>query len=313
MMAMTRRDSGPARGDAASWSVPWAAALVLVAAVGVWSQWSALAHITGLGLRDEEQSHVLLAPIVIAWMVWLRKSRLTLVPPRPSWLGPATVVGGWAFAWWGFDQGHQAAEHLGALVVVLGAVLSFTGVAALRQFLPAVPLLLFAVPVPGFLRQQIALPLQDMAAAVTFETLVLAGVDVARQGNVLEINGTSVAVAEACNGMRMVFALGLVVYAFVFSVPLRTSARIFLLALSPVIALVCNVIRLVPTALFFGYSDEETAVAFHDIAGWVMLLVALVILWKIVRLLEWLEIPVTRMRLAGRRDADETDLAGAGS
>ena len=228
-------------------------------------------------------------------------------------MGPTTVVGGWAVALWGFNQGHQAAEHLGALVVVLGAILSFTGAAAVRQFLPALPLLLFSVPVPGFLRQQIALPLQDIAAAVTFETLVLAGVDVARQGNVLEINGTSVAVAEACNGMRMVFALGLVVYAFVFSVPLRTSARIFLLALSPVIALVCNVIRLVPTALFFGYSDEETAIAFHDIAGWVMLLVALAMLWKIVRLLEWLEIPVTRMRLAGRRDADESDLAGAGS
>lgn len=287
--------------------------MAVVASIAIWSQWSALTHIASLGLRDEEQSHVLLAPVVIVWMIWLRKSRLTLVPPRSSWLGPVVVSGGWAFAWWGFDQGHQAAEHLGALIVVLGSVLAFTGVAAIHQFLPALPLLLFAVPVPGFLRQQIALPLQDMAAAVTFETLVLAGIDVARQGNVLEINGTSVAVAEACNGMRMVFALGLVVYAFVFSVPLRASARVFLLALSPVIALVCNVIRLVPTALFFGYTDEETAIAFHDIAGWVMLLVALAILWKIVRLLEWLEIPVTRMRLAGRRDADDAKLAGQGS
>lgn len=296
-----------------AWTPAWVVGLVALVAAAVWAQWSSIAHIVAIGLRDEEQSHVLLVPVVIVWMVWLRKTRILLVPPRPSWLGPLVVAGGWTLGWWGFDGGRQAAEHFGALVVVLGAVLTLTGAAALRQFMPAVPLLLFAVPVPGFLRQQIAMPLQDMAAAVTYETLVLAGVEVVRQGNVLVINGTSVAVAEACNGMRMVFALGLVVYAFVFSVPLRTSARVFLLALSPVIALVCNVIRLVPTALFFGYSSEETAIAFHDIAGWVMLLVALAILWKIVRLLEWLEIPVTRMRLAGRRDADDGDLAGAGS
>jgi len=210
------------------------------------------------------------------------------------------VLGAWLLASWGFAGGHQAAEHLGGILVVVGAALTVTGPAAIRQFLPALPVILFAIPVPGFLRQQIAMPLQEIAAVVTFETLVLSGVDVLRQGNVLVVEGQPIAVAEACNGMRMVFALGLVVYAFVFSVPLRTVPRIILLALAPVIALVCNVIRLVPTAFLYGFADPDTAEAFHDIAGWVMLLVALAILWKVVRLLEWLELPVTRMRLAGR-------------
>ena len=57
---------------------------------------------------------------------------------------------------------------------------------------------------------------------------------------------------EACNGMRMVFAFFLVVYAFAFSTPMKHSTRLVLLALSLVAALICNVIRLFPTSLIYG-------------------------------------------------------------
>ncbi|MFK7960971.1 MAG: exosortase/archaeosortase family protein [Phycisphaerales bacterium] len=271
-----------------------------LAAAAAFQQRGALTDITSIGLRSEEQSHVLLVPIIAAWLIWLRRARLDLVPPRPSLLGPLTMAFGWGMTWFGFAQGVQAAEHLGALITVVGAIFAFTGMAAVRQFWVVLPLLIFAVPVPGAIRTEIALPLQKMAATVTFETLTIFSVPVIQSGNLLTINGEQIAVAEACNGMRLVFALALVVYAFVFSVPLRTGPRIALLLLAPVIALVCNVIRLVPTALFFGYGSVEWATRFHDISGWVMLLVALAILWKCVRLMEWLELPVSRLRLANR-------------
>ena len=98
----------------------------------------------------------------------------------------------------------------------------------------------------------------------------------------------------------MVFALGVVVYAFAFSVPLRPGVRLLLLLMSPVVALVCNVIRLIPTAALFGYATTESAQLFHELSGWVMLFVALLLLVSMLRLVRWLELPIFPFRLAAQ-------------
>ena len=64
--------------------------------------------------------------------------------------------------------------------------------------------------------------------------------------------------------------------------------------------MLCNVIRLVPTSLIFGYGSVDTAQRFHDISGWVMLPVALFILIAVLRTFRWLEFPITSLRLAGQ-------------
>ena len=106
------------------------------------------------------------------------------------------------------------------------------------------------------------------------------------------------------NGLAMAFtvafALTLVVYAFAFGTPLRPSTRVVLLVCSPLVAMLCNVIRLVPTSIIFGYGSVEAAERFHDAAGWVMLAVALVILAGVLRTIRWLEFPVTSFRLANQ-------------
>jgi exosortase/archaeosortase family protein len=124
------------------------------------------------------------------------------------------------------------------------------------------------------------------------------GVPIERSMNLLTINGQDVAVAEACNGMRMVLALILVSYAFAFSIPLRWYARTLVLVMSPVAALGCNVIRLLPTVVLYGYADESLADSFHDISGWLMVPLAFCALLGLFALLRWALIPVTRFTLA---------------
>lgn len=276
---------------------------VLLLSMVLGTAWLLRAPITdmiGIGLRDEEQSHIFLAPIVALLLLWLRRTRLRYLAYSPSMVGPAVILGGWLMCWVGFEAGIQAAWHGGALVAILGVVLSFTGVALLQLFAPVLIVLIFVIPVPGALRHDIALPLQAQATAVTHSVLELVNVGSVRSGNVLLINGQQVAVGEACNGMRMVFALTLVAYAFAFGRPLNNMLRIVILLISPLIAIACNVIRLVPTSLIFGYGSYESAVRFHDLAGWAMLPVALLILAAIVRLIEWMDFPVLTYRLANQ-------------
>lgn len=274
--------------------------LTALLAVGVWLHRQPLLDIANIGFSDEEQSHIFLAPGVAAWLLWLRRSRLRFVMVQPSLWGPAVAALGWLMSWWGYESGTQIAWHAGALVTLLGIVLSMTGPAPLRLFAPVIGVLVFMLPVPGEIRHEIARPLQTLATNVTHATLEFIGVSAIKSGNMLIINGEQVAVGEACNGMRMVFALTLVVYFFAFGTALRPGTRVLLLVLSPAIAMVCNVLRLVPTSLIFAYGDVSVAQQFHIWAGWLMLIIACLMLWAVLQTVRWLEFPVTQLRLASQ-------------
>ena len=97
----------------------------------------------------------------------------------------------------------------------------------------------------------------------------------------------------------MVFGLILVTYAFCFSLPLRNRVRLLILLASPVAAILCNLIRILPTVWVYGSAPVSVAERFHTYSGWLMLAVALLLLLGLVRLLRWAMIPVMRFTLAG--------------
>ena len=140
-----------------------------------------------IGISDEEQSHIFLVPVIAAWLLWLRKSRFRRVRFQPSLIGPGLVAAGTAMSWSGFNSGTQIAWHAGVGVVFVGVVVSMTGMEPLRQFAPVFGVLAFALPVPGIVRETLAIPLQSLATVVTQSTLELVGVASTRLGNVLTV------------------------------------------------------------------------------------------------------------------------------
>ena len=248
--------------------------------------------------KDEESSHVWLALPIALWLTWIRRGRLRRCMPVGLLLGPVFIVIGGLVYLFGGTYIIQFVWHLGALIIVIGCILSVLGKDVLFQLTPAFMILLFLVPFPGRARQKIAIPLENVTARVTAEACEVLGMPVEQLGTVLQINGTKVAIEEACNGLRMVFSLTLVTYTVAFSSPLRNSVRFGMIAASPLLAVVCNVVRLIPTVWMYGYCKLETANRFHDISGWLMPPVAFLILLGIVRLLRWAMVPVTRFTLA---------------
>lgn len=280
-----------------TWTPARICMLVLLLTTGVLSFGRPLTEAFSIGIRDQEQSHILLAPLVAAWLVWLRRSRLKLVKWRPSALGTLVVLVGLATTWIGYASDVHSAWYLGAGLSLIGMLMSAVGVLPLRLFSPAFGAMLFLLPAPGFARHAISLPLQGMATSVTQSCLELLGVQVARWGNVLMVNGEAVTMTEACNGMRLVMSLTLVVYAFTFSLPLRWPSRLLLLLLSPLVAVAANVVRLVPTSFLYGQMSLDHAVIFHDVSGWLMLPLVLVILVLMLRMLRWMDVPVMSYRM----------------
>lgn len=267
-------------------------ALIGLVCVAVAASWNAWTDMFNQGLTDPEQSHVLLALPVAAWLAWLRRGRLIRCRPSASLLGPVVILAAWGIGEIGLRTSRDLLWHFSALLLLLGCVLSVGGWKPIVKLIVPATALLFLLPVPAEIRLRIAQPLQEVSAQCSQYLLDLFGVPVVRSGNALIINGHNVVIAEACNGMRMVAALFVVTYTFAFSIPARPMVRTLLLASSPLLAVVVNILRLMPTVMFYGYASEDTAKTFHDLSGWFMMVVALVVLWAIMRLLRWMELPV---------------------
>jgi exosortase len=256
--------------------------------------WRDIVHIA---MKDEESSQILLVPLVVGWLWWVRRRRIRYCHPVGRMVGPVLVTVGWLLYSTGDWFLIELFWHGGAILVVVGCVLTIMGTDPLKNFAPVFLALVFLLPVPGRVRQRVAIPMQTATATVTQRVLELSGITVERSGNLLSIGGRDVTIGEACNGIRMMFALAMVSYVFAFTTPLRPYVRLIVIAASPLLAILCNVIRLVPTIWCYG-NYPAWADRFHTMAGWGMLVIAFLMLMGIVSLLKWAILPVTQFTLA---------------
>ncbi|MEM1355113.1 MAG: exosortase/archaeosortase family protein [Planctomycetota bacterium] len=268
----------------------WATLLLALGAVVATSwAWRDIAHIARV---DEESSQVLLALPVCLWLIWSYRKAIRGVPAEASFMGPVLIGLGWGLSWYGYNHGAQSPWHLGAVMVLVGAVWSVLGDRVMLRAWPVLVALLFLIPVPGRVRLEIAVPLQELTARGAEVVLVMFGMSVERTGMLLVYNDKPVRIDEACNGMRMVFALLLVCYGYAMANPLNPYMRVIIILLSPLFAVLCNIIRVVPTTIVYGKYGDAAGDTFHDISGWAMIGIAFFLLMGLVRLLEWAEVPV---------------------
>lgn len=281
-------------------SLAHVAAAAFMGALGVAVTFPAWKDIYLIASKDEESSHIFLAPLVALILVWVRRMRLRHCRPSGRIVGPLLIGVGWAIGSFGFYRGIQSFWHGGAVLVVLGCMLSVLGKNVIFRFFPALVVLVFLVPAPNRLRLAIASPLQNWTALISEKVLEVCGVvNTELSGNLLKINGQPVFVAEACNGLRMVFTLILVCFVFGFALPLRNFVRILILLASPLAAIFCNVVRVPATVWVYG-NEPKYFQTFHIMAGWAMLLLAFLMLYGIIRVLQWAMIPVDRYTLASQ-------------
>ncbi|MEM9294375.1 MAG: exosortase/archaeosortase family protein [Planctomycetota bacterium] len=288
---------------------PWTRAAVISAALclaAVAAFLDAWADLFSIVKADEEASQAWLAAPVAAWILWSRRKGFARFRPRVTWVGPCMIAVGSAATAAGYQYAIQTLWHGGAVLALAGALVTPLGLRFIQLAWPSLVALVFLIPPPGRLRLSIAIPLQERTAAATHTLLSGLGVDIERTGSVLVYAGEQIAVAEACNGMRMVFALVAVGYAFAFAHPWRPWLRIAVLLSTPFLAIAANVARLIPTVLAYGMYPESVAKPFHDLAGWAMLAAVFVALTGVVAALEWAGLPVRSIPAGAVADARAT-------
>jgi len=278
------------------WSLAHVIGALTMGALAVVMTRDAWLDIFRLSLHYERFNHMYLVPPVALALAWVRRTRVRQCYPGGIMVGPIAIALGWAASMIGYQLSIESLWHLGALVMVIGAMLAVLGRDVLVSFMPTFVALLFLVPVPGMIRAQIRDPLQVAAAELTRLLLSAMSVPITRTGGVLELAGEALAIGPA-SGMRLLMAVMVVGFGFAFCLPLRGRVRIAILIASPATAIICNAGSMAVTVWLHrrwpGATDN-----LQWIGGWGLVLVSLAVAWGLVRLLKWLSVPITRYTLA---------------
>ena len=129
--------------------------------------------------------------------------------------------------------------------------------------------LVFLLARPGVIVNEIVYPLQMFAARSSLWILDAIGHDTVRLGDLLFTDDGIFQVVEGCSGMRLIETLFMASLLYVDLFRRNTLQVVLLVALSPLIALTCNTLRVI-TIVLSPYSDLA---AVHSTQG-ILVLVA---------------------------------------
>lgn len=247
--------------------------------------------------RSGDFSHGFVVPFVSAWLLWVRRDRLRREAVRPYLPGAFLLLAAVLQYLVGVAAVEFFLQRTSAVVFLGGCVLLLFGPGVARHCVFPVAFLLFAVPPPTLVMNWVAFPLQLQASHIT-EILVRAvGIEVARTGNVIHLEGISLEVARACSGLRSLvtlLALGAIV-AEGSLLPRRDGPRsawlraLVFLGVIPV-AIAVNSVRVAATAILAATAGVVLVSGWaHEVTGLVMFAGSMAILLAWRKLLRWVE------------------------
>lgn len=235
-------------------------------------------HLIHQWSTDDDMGHGFFVPLVVGYIVWLKRDKLMQMP----WTGSnwGLLVLGWSafqltIGMLGAELFLQRTALIGS---ILGSLLFLGGWAVLRELAFPLLLLCFMIPLPSIVYNQITFPLQLFASAVAEKSLWGLGIPVLREGNVLELASQKLSVVEACSGIRSLLSLTFLslVYGYFFdSKP--WMKWVLCLATIP-IAIIANATRITLTGVISEIDTEFASGFFHLVEGWVIFMVALAML-----------------------------------
>jgi len=246
------------------WLWSFASAMVLIAFF--WSYWPNLIQLWHIWLRSEEFSSGILVPFLAVYILWSRRRDFSKchIEPCIRWGIPVLVIAQ-GFHLFGLYFMYSSAEWFSIGVSIAALVLLLFGWQVFKKVFTVLLFMFLMLPWPNRIQNALSIPLQHWATSSAVFCLELLGYEVVQEGNILHIGQTSVAVAEACYGLRMITAFFVVTGLVVLLVKRTRWEKLIVILSSLPIALLCNTTRLVVTAIVFTMiSGQYLEKTFHD-------------------------------------------------
>lgn len=228
--------------------------------------------------QDPDMGHGFFVPVIAGYIAWQKRDQIAGKLPKANWWGLAIMI--WAaFQLYIATLGAELFLARTSFVFsVIGAVLLLGGTEYLKIFGFPLFLLFFMVPIPAVIYNELTFPLQLMASSAAERTIDLLQIPVIREGNVLILPQQTLNVVEACSGIRSLLTLTFVSLIWGYFFEKRTWVRVALFLSTIPIAIAANAGRVAFTGVISQFKPELAEGWFHEAQGWVIFMIAMVIL-----------------------------------
>lgn len=253
-----------------------------------WLYAGVIPHLVSDWWNDPNFSHGFLVPVFAIFLVWQDRKRLSELPVRPAWLGLGLMAGAMLILVVGTLGAELFLSRSSLIFLIAGMIVYFLGWRFLRALLFPVGFLFLMVPIPAILFNQITIPLQFLASGMASGLVAELGVPVLRQGNIIQLPGMTLEVAEACSGIRSLMSLTTVAVIYAYFLESKWGPRLLLSVSAVPIAVIANGLRVTGTALLAYYWNKEAAEGFfHNFSGWLIFVLSLIMLFALQGLMGW--------------------------
>jgi exosortase D (VPLPA-CTERM-specific) len=257
-----------------SWGVLLAA--TLVATLSVWPFWDGLAQMWAWWIASPEDSYGVMMPPVAAFLMWQQKDQLERIPFTGSWWGIVLILLGGAALVVGQLGTVLTIVQYAYIITLYGLILSFIGFTAFRRI--GMPLFILAcmIPLPQFILANLSTQLQLLSSEIGVALMRLFGVSVFVEGNVIDLGGYKLQVAEACSGLRYLFPLMTIGLLMAYFYKGAMWKRVVLFLSSVPITVVMNSARVAIIGVTVEHWGIEMAEGFlHEFQGWVIFMLSI--------------------------------------
>lgn len=228
----------------------------------------------------EEYSHALMIPFVAIYLVWQRRAAVLESGFRGSWFGITVVLAGIALQVIGGLAAVYVIQQYGFFVTIFGLILSLLGGRTARLIWAPLLMLLLMVPLPEFLLQNLSAQLRLISSQLGVWFIRLFDISVFVEGNVIDLGGYKLQVAEACDGLRYLFPLLTLsfIMAYMFRAVWWKRAVLFISAIP--ITILMNSFRIGTIGVLVEHWGTRMAEGFlHDFQGWAVFMLSGVLLF----------------------------------
>lgn len=264
--------------------------------------------------KNPQYSHGWLVPLFAVILLWIRRDLLDAGALSPSWvMGLPLLLAGLAMRLVGVYYHYVWLDPISLVPTVAGIWFLVGGWAGWRWAWPSIVFLAFMVPLPYRIAGAMSGPLQRGATIASTFLMQTLGLPALSEGNVILLNDATIGVVEACSGLRMMTVFFALAFGMAMLIQRPVLDRVVLVFSAAPIAVLANILRITATGVLHDQVDSETANAFfHDIAGWLMMPLALGFLWIELKVLSALFIEPPPLPPRPPRDPARQQLREAG-
>lgn len=234
--------------------------------------------------QTAEYSHGWIIPPLALALILHRVRQAAAPAGEGGLLAVLLTAGGALVVLLGARSGVHVATLYGVLATLAGMVWVAYGPARLALVGGPLFYLFFAVPLPQALYFDLSLDMQMAASVLGVALARLMGLSLHLDGNIIDLSGAKLEVAEACNGLRYLFPLASFGYLITLLVRASWIRRALVLLSTVPIAVLLNALRVAVTCLLvdrFGLRMAQGEM--HEATGLVIFVFCIGVLLVLAR------------------------------